>query len=785
MTDLLPAPPELGLPELHQRAGLPSPKTPEPSLPQQTAGVSPGTGEGLSPWQALSALGEQAAFGVEFAEATKGAFHQVRSEQVARLGPRWEVEAARGSKEPRRAPGSAVIWASVTDKVEQSLGVVEPDTGYGELARQFSPASEFMEGLLAGMGQRYVELVETHREALTNYGTAEEAALAAAAFEATRWDYAVNHGLLAGQGDFAQAARNWKRLQAGESIHEAQQSLLQDRMLDFARTLQTFTHPELANPLDTPLVQVQRLRVDEDGVTRTELRVLRFQASQSLEPDEVNRRLRRITSGHPGALVELMSDNLANYFTEADGERLAKPAKGSLESAALGFQIEGFSPSGLDRAVGYAAERLGVSTEELVRVVTGAWSRGVSLGELGIFDDRIRQLVYGSVPFDFSQVGTRPVRGPASHMSKVSTETPKATTDSVTLEVGPDGTIVALADGGYIHGLAPTRGRIQDRQVYRPVKPSRLTDAKAEADRLGEGISLYETGQTEYWRKTNTVCLSAPEVLESGNLGALALQRVQRELEARGVTFRTETEMDEPTPHVRRLEGGNSERAVELALEFDSLDDLHRAWEFLDIKGDEIFGGGLYRQAYVGGPMEAPPGTKAVLEEHSEDAEGRHLVSRRPGDVARGSSVLTWVPEDMPQAAPAQHRFSTTPTGLTFDGRVEILPPPEGNLTAGNEDLFSMRLNDRPVRKFIMAFPEGLPPVMLVGNDRAPIDEELVALTFGPEVVHGTKLKGGAIQIDLPADSAGRVDQTGLAYDAEALLVSLGVESQIRFRGKK
>lgn len=239
------------------------------------------------------------------------------------------------------------------------------------------------------------------------------------------------------------------------------------------------------------------------------------------------------------------------------------------------------------------------------------------------------------------------------------------------------------------------------------------------------------------------------------------------------------------------------EARVGLLLSFDSVDDMHRAWDVLrqqvkegDRKlwthgdtnelrtsaqkpkgaewrpwtwADELYGEQILdRVAYTYGPHEAPIGTKRVYEHHFTDRFGNGLVHMNTlGDVSDPSNVFAHVEDDLygyfsddlgPRLlGEGSHTLVSQGPETLYSGLFRI-PEHDVDLRLRSSDVLSARISKRPAGRALVWSPPDELPAIAYGKDAeevlmahypvAPVDLVEVIRTGDKTEVHVPEVEG-------------------------------------------
>jgi hypothetical protein len=625
------------------------------------------------------------------------------------------------------------LWGTTDAKASAPLSVpADPEQGWKWIAAKVAGdrATDGTVAVLQALGQRLSTIVPTHAGAPNVYRLPEQAPMAATAFEISRWQYAVDHGLL--QGDkLNQAATVWGRVQAGEKINAGQAATLFDGISKFAQGVQFAEHPELAIH---PLVGVNSVNADDGGRPATNVNVLSFDQSTpaKLSSDELQQRLAQSVALHPSALVDHMRANIVDILRRNKTGSKVDPF--NVAAGAAGFPVEpGTIPDAtLDRAVDLASLETGLPADQVKRVVSAHPTP----------NDRIPQVLSGTPqPVDWGSL-TSPVTKQVAVKELNRQPPPSAET---TVKLNGDGTTSVLAGSGVapekMRGLAPTPLLDGGQRVMTPVAPAGVPALPSTAAKLSDD------GENSLpWKKPGFWLLTMPptEIRDSdGRLvrtGDQSNNSLIAEMRQNGVH-----PVDSQPLHP--MMDGQTPRAP-LMLRFHSADDLQAAHRTITpalLPEDASSATTAPVVAYVNGPGEAPAGLQRVTEQHFRDAAGNYGIAWSKQHPISGNTVAAYTDPSSP---------------LTRDNRLSLWDASPGA---------------RPVTSVVLGLSQSAPPKIALG-------------TTDPTTVQGdpsqtviVRHDRGRAVISLP-ETDGKVSaQT--AHAAVTAVRALGVTDPVTFRG--
>jgi hypothetical protein len=166
-----------------------------------------------------------------------------------------------------------------------------------------------------GVGERY--LTESFLHADLN-GTkmlqgldAEKAAAHITAYEFSRWNAAIEQGLLNGK-QFKKAKGLWERLRNGEELNSTETAALSDAMVNFANSVWWVDHPELTT---SPMASLRGINIDS-GEAEYDVVYKQFDAipRDQMTIKEAQQRINALFQPNPAAMVPMMTQNIADFY---------------------------------------------------------------------------------------------------------------------------------------------------------------------------------------------------------------------------------------------------------------------------------------------------------------------------------------------------------------------------------------------------------------------------------------------------------------------------------------
>ncbi len=185
--------------------------------------------------------------------------------------------------------------------------------------------AEQVDKFLSSLGDALVTEVRDYSLSV-NTMDFDKAAIASAATEASKFDWAIDSKVLKVGDDLPDVRKHWERLKGGENLSTGELGELTDAMVDFARRTQGATHPEMA--LSDPRFGIKSITLDGDA-SRLGLEILDFdgQPISEMPVDEVVKRINMMVQRNPAQLVPYIAENFIKFFetevaTPANWEKL-------------------------------------------------------------------------------------------------------------------------------------------------------------------------------------------------------------------------------------------------------------------------------------------------------------------------------------------------------------------------------------------------------------------------------------------------------------------------------
>lgn len=235
--------------------------------------------------------------------------------------------------------------------------------------------SDQVEGFLETLGDSLVAHVEDYRQSINAQGMdADKAAVAAAGTEASKFDWAVERGVLTVGDDMADVGAIWKRLRSGELLSDVERGALNDALIAFADGTQGASHPEMA--FQDPRAWISNIHLDGSesrmGITHMEFDGVPL---AELLPDDVMRRITQMANGNPAQLVPLVAANFTHFYNQQ-----VRPNWAKYKNAVPRWAADGTAPPASEWAAHWyktarldgeaMAKHYGLDSDELVGVAS-------------------------------------------------------------------------------------------------------------------------------------------------------------------------------------------------------------------------------------------------------------------------------------------------------------------------------------------------------------------------------------------------------------------------------